>query len=110
RGCTDLSEVTPVHRIIIGKRSARPAWRFWGPCSPNPWTNSLFVGPPNRRPIDASSHSAERRQQRAAIRAWEDEGGSVAASPERRSTYLHIRCTRYSSSFSVISNMCPCVR
>jgi hypothetical protein len=75
-----------MQRITIDKRSARPAWRFWGPCSPNPWTNSLFVGPPNRRPIDASSHSAERRQQRAAIRAWEDEGGSVAASPERRST------------------------
>jgi hypothetical protein len=75
-----------VRRINIDKGSARPSWRFWGPCSPNPWTNSHFVGPPNRRPIDGTSHSEARQQQRAAIRAWEDEGGSVAASPEKRCT------------------------
>jgi hypothetical protein len=68
-----------VRRIIIGKGSAQPNQRFWGPCSPNPWTNALFVGPPNRRPIDGTSHSVERRQHRAAISAWEDEGGSVAS-------------------------------
>jgi hypothetical protein len=69
-----------VRRINIGKGSGQPSQRFWGPCSPNPWTNSLFVGPPNRRAIDGTSHAEERRQQRAAISAWEDEGGSVAAS------------------------------
>jgi hypothetical protein len=73
-----------VRRISIGKGSAPAKQRFWGPCSPNPWTNSLFVGPPNRRQIDGTSHYEERRQQRAAVSAWEDEGGSVAASPERR--------------------------
>lgn len=65
-----------MRRINIG--SAQQRQRFWGPCSPNPWTNSLFVGPPNHRPTDGTSHSVERRQQRAAISAWEDEGGSVA--------------------------------
>ena len=73
-----------MRRIIIGKGSAQPNQRFWGPCSPNPWTNALFVGPPNRRPIDGTSHREARRQQRAAVSAWEDEGGSVAVTPERR--------------------------
>ena len=72
-----------MHRITIDKGSTRPSWRFWGPCSPNPWTNSRFVGPPNHRPIDGTSHFEERRQQRAAISAWEDEGGSVGASTKK---------------------------
>jgi hypothetical protein len=71
-----------VCRIKIGQGSAQARQRFWGPCSPNPWSNSLFVGPPARRPIDGTSHFEGRRQQRAAINAWEDEGGSVAAAPE----------------------------
>jgi hypothetical protein len=57
--------------------------RFWGPCSPNPWTNPLFVGPPKLRPIDGTAHPAARRQHRAAISVWEDEGGSTAAAIER---------------------------
>jgi hypothetical protein len=74
-----------VRRINIGKASAQSRQRFWGPCSPNPWSNSLFVGPPARRPIDGTTPSEERRQHRAAINAWEDEGGSVAASTNPRS-------------------------
>ena len=69
-----------MRRINNGKGSAESRQRFWGPCSPSPWTHPLFVGPPNRRPIDGTSHYQERQQQRAAINAWEDEGGSVAAS------------------------------
>ena len=68
-----------MRRINISKGSAHQSQRFWGPCSPSPWTNPLFVGPPNRRPIDGTSHAEARRQQRTAITAWEDEGGSVAA-------------------------------
>jgi hypothetical protein len=69
-----------VRRINIETGLTQPRQRFWGPCSPNPWTNRLFVGPPNRRPIDGTSHRAERRQQRAAINSWEGEGGSTAVS------------------------------
>lgn len=58
--------------------------RFCGPWSPNPWTNSLFVGPPNRRPIDGTSRRDARRQRKAAINTWEDEGGSLAAPTEKR--------------------------
>ena len=68
-----------MRRINIGKQSAQPGQRFWGPSSPSPWANSLFIGPPNSRPIDGTSHPEARRQQRAAISAWEGEGGSVAA-------------------------------
>ncbi len=66
----------------IGKGLAQDRERFWGPSSPNPWTNPLFMGPANRRPIDGDSHRrgrAERRQQRTAMNKWEDEGGSLAA-------------------------------
>jgi hypothetical protein len=76
-----------VRRISIGNGPAQSPQRFWGPCSPNPWTNSLFVGPPNRRPIDGNSHRRgveEKRQQKAAINAWEDEGGSIAAPIAKR--------------------------
>jgi hypothetical protein len=72
-----------VRRINIGQGAGHSRQRFWGPCSPNPWSNPLFVGPPARRQIDGTSHSVERRQQRAAINAWEDEGGSVAASTKK---------------------------
>ncbi|HEV8330978.1 MAG TPA: hypothetical protein VGQ22_06140 [Steroidobacteraceae bacterium] len=43
--------------------------------------NPLFVGPPRRHRLDSNSRRsvAEKRQQRAAIKAWEDEGGSLAA-------------------------------
>jgi hypothetical protein len=43
--------------------------------------NPLFVGPPNRRPLDGKLRrgAQEMRQRRAAINAWEDEGGSLAA-------------------------------
>jgi hypothetical protein len=70
-----------VRRITLGNELAQPRQRFWGPCSPNPWTNPLFVGPPNRRPIDGNSQrrGADKRQQQAAIGTWEDEGGSIAA-------------------------------
>ena len=94
RECTDFGGATvsdpvlpspslrrsPVRGINIGNLLAETRQRFWGPCSPNPWTNPLFVGPPKRRPIDGASHREQRRQQRAAIDAWEDEGGSIAAS------------------------------
>jgi hypothetical protein len=66
---------------------AQPRQRFWGPSSPNPWTNPLFVGPPNRRPIDGNAHQGQRearRQRRAALNAWEDEGGSIAGSIKKR--------------------------
>jgi hypothetical protein len=55
--------------------------------SPDPWTNPFFIGPPDRRPIDGNSHPGgreERHQQRAAINAWEDEGGSLAAPNARQ--------------------------
>jgi hypothetical protein len=69
-----------VRQISIGNVLAQPRQRFWGPCSPNPWTNPFFVGPPSRRPMDGTRlHWEEKRQQRAAINAWEDEGGSTAA-------------------------------
>jgi hypothetical protein len=68
-----------VRRISIRLGSTQPRERFWGPCSPNPWSNPLFVGPPGQRPVDGTSYSEARQQQRAAINAWEDEGGSVAA-------------------------------
>jgi hypothetical protein len=74
-----------VRRINIGRVLAQPRQRFWGPCSPNPWTNPFFVGPPNRRPIDGRARREEKRQQRAAVNAWEDEGGSTAASVDRSS-------------------------
>jgi hypothetical protein len=64
-----------------GKGLAGGRQRFWGPSSPNPWTNALFVGPPNRRPINGNSHrrsGEEKRQQSAATNTWEDEGGSTA--------------------------------
>jgi hypothetical protein len=43
--------------------------------------NPRFVGPPRRRPLASNPRRgiAEKRQQRAAIKAWEDEGGSLAA-------------------------------
>ncbi|HET9395005.1 MAG TPA: hypothetical protein VFO36_03025 [Nitrospiraceae bacterium] len=65
----------------IRKGLAQDRQRFWGPSSPNPWTNALFVGPPNRRPVDGKSHRRgreEKRQHSAAINTWEDEGGSIA--------------------------------
>jgi hypothetical protein len=71
-----------VPRINIGNDLTARRQQFGGPWSPNPWMNSRFVGPPNRRPIDGNSHRRgveEKRQQRAAINAWEDEGGSTAA-------------------------------
>jgi hypothetical protein len=68
-----------VRRITITLGSAQPRQRFWGPRSPNPWSNPLFVGPPSQRPIDGASYYEARQQHRAAINAWEDEGGSVAA-------------------------------
>lgn len=76
-----------MRRINIGIGLAHTRQRFWGPCSPTPWTNPLFVGPPSRRPIAGNSHQAlyvEKRQQRAAINAWEDEGGSIAAPIKKR--------------------------
>jgi hypothetical protein len=41
--------------------------------------NPLFVGPPRPR-LDSRMRRrvAEKRQQRTAIKAWEDEGGSLA--------------------------------
>jgi hypothetical protein len=70
-----------VRRITVGNRLAQRRQRFCGPWSPNPWTNPLFIGPPNRRPIDGNSHrrGVEKQQQQAAIGTWEDEGGSIAA-------------------------------
>ena len=53
--------------------------RFWGPSNVNPWMNPRFVGPPRRRLLNSAPRRsvAEKRQQRAAIKAWEDEGGSL---------------------------------
>lgn len=67
-----------MRRIKIGTRLAQLRQRFWGPSSPNPWTNPLFVGPPSCRAIDGTFRRQDRRQLRAAINAWEDEGGSIA--------------------------------
>lgn len=70
-----------MRRSNIASRLGERRQRFWGPSSPNPWTNPVFVGPPNRRPIDGNLHRRgvqERRQMRAAINTWEDEGGSIA--------------------------------
>jgi hypothetical protein len=46
--------------------------------STKPWRNPLFVGPPTRRALDDASRSDEKRQQKAAVNTWEDEGGSTA--------------------------------
>jgi hypothetical protein len=76
----------------IGKGLAQGRLRFWGPSSPNPWTNPLFIGPPNRRPIDGNSHRRareEKRQQRAAINTWEDEGGSIARADRQAAAALN---------------------
>jgi len=62
-------------RLLASERE-----RFWGPSSPNPWTNRSFVGPPNRRPIDGTSQRRKKQQQGPAINAWENEGGRTATS------------------------------
>jgi len=49
------------------------------PWRANPWADPLFVGPPNRRPISGASPCDEKLRQRAAVNAWEDDGGSTAA-------------------------------
>jgi hypothetical protein len=95
----------PVRQITIGNRLTQRRQRFSGPWSPNPWTNLLFVGPPTARRGDSGCIQAEatldstttlpedcerRRQQKAAISAWEDEGGSLTRRviPHRRNSSL----------------------
>jgi hypothetical protein len=52
--------------------------------NPKPWNDPLFVGPTNRRPIDRASRRADKRQHRAAVNAWEYEGGSLGTPTDRQ--------------------------
>ena len=77
-----------MRRIRHSTESSRYGRRFSGPWSPNPWINSVFVGPQKHRGVDGDARamtltipmpSQDQQRQKAALSAWEDDGGSTGA-------------------------------
>jgi hypothetical protein len=66
-----------MRRITLSTDSSRYFRRFFGPWSPNPWINSTVAGPQKHRGVDGGPLGAE--CQKAALSAWEDDGGSTGA-------------------------------
>lgn len=94
-----------MRRTTIGSRWNTPGRRYTGGWRQNPWINAVYIALQARSETDGSScvsidadavadrrHGGEPdtsqhndsnrdRQQRAAVRTWENEGGSLGAQP-----------------------------
>jgi len=84
-----------MRRTTIGNRWTTPSRRYAGGWRHNPWINAVCNALHGRSetegsstaPIDADAAASQHddrnpdRQQRAAVRTWENEGGSLGAHP-----------------------------
>lgn len=64
-----------MRRSTIGSRWATPQQRYTGCWRQNPWINATL----SHATPSLHDDGAEERQQKAAMRVWEDEGGSLDA-------------------------------
>jgi hypothetical protein len=93
-----------MRRTTIGSRWHTPGRRYAGDWRQNPWINAMCnalhtrsgTGTSSTAPDDAwpavdgkpaDSPGPDDRQQRAAVRTWENEGGSLGTRPERTLSY-----------------------
>lgn len=93
-----------MRRTTIGNRWNTPGRRYAGGWRQNPWINAMCnalhaqseTESSSAAPIDACSAADRKladqpgpddRQQRAAVRIWENEGGSLGGTPDRTLSY-----------------------
>ncbi|GFE85194.1 hypothetical protein [Steroidobacter agaridevorans] len=80
-----------MRRTTIGSRWNTPGRRYAGGWRQNPWINAMCNALHVRNETDgacsdrklADQPGPDDRQQRAAVRIWENEGGSLGANPDR---------------------------
>lgn len=64
-----------MHRPMIGSRWTTPSRRYAGSWRQNPWITATLL----RSTPSPHEDNTEDRQQKAAVTAWENEGGSLDA-------------------------------
>jgi hypothetical protein len=64
-----------MHRTTIASRWVTPQRQYTGGWRQNPWINAAL----SRLTAPLHGDGTEQRQQKAALRAWENEGGSLGA-------------------------------
>ncbi len=81
-----------MRRTTIGSRWITPGRRYSGAWRQNPWINAMSNTLHTRSETESGSAEDRKpagqpgpddRQQRAAVRTWENEGGSLGANPDR---------------------------